>query len=270
MDIRSADFTTIARLGWENDIANGFTINYPQPTRSILRPTLADIIHGPHPHTQYRLFKFDIINDRICDLGRVTPAHLAALFVNYQFLPSLGRWANRKHRMVYQLGTIPPNTETQNNLNITDQYRRWFRRDIEALLGESNTATNVGAKVTAIPAFNLIDGVLVNVIFINGNTHNTPTLNINGTGAREIWRNDKRVGERYQIIKPGIILELRFDQENNRYEVTDNRPDISYLTWIIPEEVLNVFRNMRIINRNGRTWFQQIHTQFEYEIERLN
>ena len=54
--------------------------------------------------------------------------------------------------------------------------------------GICSTASNTAAKVVDTQgSFNLIDGSKILVLFNNSNTANSPTLNVNGTGAKNIY-----------------------------------------------------------------------------------
>ena len=48
------------------------------------------------------------------------------------------------------------------------------------------TASATAAKTVSIPGFTLTQGACIRVMFIDGNNAAYPTLNVNGTGAKEI------------------------------------------------------------------------------------
>ena len=54
------------------------------------------------------------------------------------------------------------------------------------LYGISSTAAATAAKTTTINNFELVEGVVVKILFQNENSAATPTLNISNTGAKTI------------------------------------------------------------------------------------
>ena len=52
--------------------------------------------------------------------------------------------------------------------------------------GTSSTAAGTAAKTTSITDFELVKGAMVSVYFSTANTATTPTLNVSGTGAKQI------------------------------------------------------------------------------------
>jgi hypothetical protein len=52
--------------------------------------------------------------------------------------------------------------------------------------GTSSTAASTAAKTTSITDFELVKGAMVSVYFSTANTAATPTLNVSGTGAKQI------------------------------------------------------------------------------------
>ena len=75
--------------------------------------------------------------------------------------------------------------------------------------GISSTAAGTAAKTVSISGFTLETGAIAYVSFANQNTKASPTLNINGTGAKQIWIHDARVN--YQGITTNIIYQLVYD-----------------------------------------------------------
>lgn len=57
---------------------------------------------------------------------------------------------------------------------------------------ECSTASGTAAKTVSITGFVLTKGVRVTINFLNGNSHGSPTINVNGTGAKSI-----RIGTSY-------------------------------------------------------------------------
>lgn len=103
--------------------------------------------------------------------------------------------------------------------------------------GVCETAANTAAKVVTIPDFTLENGVGVMVKFKNGNTANSPTLTVSGTGAKPIYINPSvgtsvsweawKVlpfvydGTNWQLVyDPGIaVTQIPTDESDNNYEV---------------------------------------------------
>ena len=67
-----------------------------------------------------------------------------------------------------------------------------------------STAAGTAAKEVSIPGFSLITGSMVTVLFVNGNTTASPTLNVGGTGAKAINAGGVAIG----IISAAQVLTL--------------------------------------------------------------
>ena len=76
--------------------------------------------------------------------------------------------------------------------------------------GECNTAAATAAKIVDMTGFTLIKGATIYVKFINANTASSPTLNVQGTGAKPIISNDTLT----QYWPAGTLLELTYNDEN--------------------------------------------------------
>lgn len=68
---------------------------------------------------------------------------------------------------------------------------------VRALYGTCTTAASTTAKVVTCQGFELRTGSVVNVRFTNKNTASSPTLNVNGTGAKPIYLNGSPIGSDY-------------------------------------------------------------------------
>lgn len=65
------------------------------------------------------------------------------------------------------------------------------------------TAGNVSAKTVSIPNFSFKKGAMISIYFVNANTMSSATLNINGTGAKTIYRGDHISSLRTEDIPAG-------------------------------------------------------------------
>lgn len=133
--------------------------------------------------------------------------------------------------------------------------------------GVCETAANTAAKVVTIPDFTLENGVGVMVKFKNGNTTNSPTLNVSGTGAKPIyidpsvgtsvsWEAWKVLpfvydGTNWQLVcDPGIaVTQIPTDDSNNDYEVLFSKtPDnLEHMEEVRKSQYLNYNPNQRTL-----------------------
>ena len=96
------------------------------------------------------------------------------------------------------------------------------------LYGTTNTAAGTQAKVVSISNFELVTGVTVAVKFTVTNTHATPQLNINSTGAKSIkYRGGNlpsaatlTANRVYQFVYDGTNWELIGDLDTNTQTIT--------------------------------------------------
>lgn len=72
------------------------------------------------------------------------------------------------------------------------------------LYGVCDTAAGTAAKTVNINGFSLYAGVTIAVMFQNGNTAISPTINVNGTGAKSIYTNG--VKYMYAGIRQCVLL----------------------------------------------------------------
>ena len=80
------------------------------------------------------------------------------------------------------------------------------------LYGTCATAADTAAKVVTCADFDtLMAGVTIRVKFANGNTAQNPTVNINNTGAKSVYRfgNTAPVGD--NTWEDGAVVELIYD-----------------------------------------------------------
>lgn len=80
--------------------------------------------------------------------------------------------------------------------------------------GECNTAANEQNKTVAMTGFKLTTGVTIHIKFINTNTTNTPTLNVNGTGAKSLIQYTGQAINAANSWHAGAILTLTYDGAN--------------------------------------------------------
>jgi hypothetical protein len=72
------------------------------------------------------------------------------------------------------------------------------------LYGTCSTESNTAAKIVVMPDFSsLVDGVTIKVAFTNSNTAENPTLNVNSTGAKSIYR--------YGTTRPGTTADSSWE-----------------------------------------------------------
>lgn len=76
-----------------------------------------------------------------------------------------------------------------------------------------DTSASTAAKTVSLPGFVLASGSTIKVRFTNKNTASNPTLNVNNTGARAIYRNDgSAVGNSEKFSwSDGTIVMLTYD-----------------------------------------------------------
>lgn len=118
-----------------------------------------------------------------------------------------------------------------------------FKDNVDILLnnkdsyGVCSTAANVAAKVVSHSTFVLTNGASISVKFENSNTAENPTLNVNNTGAKAIYR--------FGTTKPGTtegtswtagsIVTLTYDGTNwvmNDVQESNAYKTISYAQWL--------------------------------------
>jgi hypothetical protein len=75
--------------------------------------------------------------------------------------------------------------------------------------GTCSTAAGTSTKVGVLAGFVLAIGAQVRILFTNANTATTPTLNVNATGAAQIWYNGAIVT--VGMIPAGYLVEFMYD-----------------------------------------------------------
>ena len=88
--------------------------------------------------------------------------------------------------------------------------------------GTCSTVASTVAKTVTISGFSLVSGALVVVKFSNGNSASSPTLNINSTGAKRIYR-DGSSSDSLDLVSGEVVM-LAYD--GTYYRVIDI-PDAS-------------------------------------------
>lgn len=78
--------------------------------------------------------------------------------------------------------------------------------------GICSTKSNVSAKTVSYSGFKLVTGSSVKVKFINGNTAENPTLNVNSTGEKQITYLGAPISK--TVIKEHGVYEFLFDGTN--------------------------------------------------------
>lgn len=84
---------------------------------------------------------------------------------------------------------------------------------IVAAYGTSDTAANVGTKVVACANFSLVTGAKIAVNFTNENTASPLFLNVNSTGAKQVFASEGAVysGTRHNWTAANTIVEFVYD-----------------------------------------------------------
>jgi hypothetical protein len=85
------------------------------------------------------------------------------------------------------------------------------------LRGITTTGSNVALKVVTINGFVLEDGVVFGVNFAPSNNTNSPTLNVNSTGAKPMWNDNGRIGVGNQVLVGDIYQIFQYNEALDRY-----------------------------------------------------
>ena len=119
--------------------------------------------------------------------------------------------------------------------------------DGKTLFGTCSTATGTAAKVVTIEGFILYKGVDIGVTFANPNTAGAPTLNVNGTGAKQIMLN----GANNAFWVPGVTVRFVYD---GTYWQVCNTPLYGLTATIGNQSGGNVYVDSESVSvRNGST-----------------
>lgn len=92
----------------------------------------------------------------------------------------------------------------------------WVETSLNSYIGTCSTAAATAAKTLAISGFSLTTGAKILITFTNANTANTPTLNVESTGAKAIYTTDGvAVSATNQLRnKAGETIEFYYDGTN--------------------------------------------------------
>ena len=82
------------------------------------------------------------------------------------------------------------------------------------------TDIDTAAKTVDCSGFILAVGSRISVKFTNGNSAANPTLNVNSTGDKNIFYQDKKIADSTAIIRTGGVYDFVYDGIN--YEITGN------------------------------------------------
>lgn len=132
------------------------------------------------------------------------------------------------------------------------------------LYGTTNTAAGTQAKVVSISNFELVTGVTVAVKFTVTNTHATPQLNVNGTGAKSIkYRGGNlpsaatlTANRVYQFVYDGTNWELIGDLDTNTQTITGvkGNAESSYRTGQVNLTAANIGAIAKNTGVTAVTW----------------
>lgn len=110
---------------------------------------------------------------------------------NWGLYTLLTFWEYIKSKISSALGL----TATQYNGNATTATNAY--NAYRGMIHTCSTATETASKTVSITGFTLVKGACIRVLFTNGNSVASPTLNVNNTGAKEI-----------RVLTDGSILPL--------------------------------------------------------------
>lgn len=103
--------------------------------------------------------------------------------------------------------------------------------------GECTVNAETKAKTVEMTGFVLKQGVTIHIKFTNANTAASPTLNVNGTGAKPIiFNSDTAAGTNSETTGwyAGAVLSLTYDGANwvrDQGFNTNSSPTITLVTW---------------------------------------
>lgn len=155
--------------------------------------------------------------------------------VNLEITDTFTTWKNKINDIVATVNTIQtdgiPQLATERQIDGID-----FNGTQNVIRYAScSTAAGTRAKTVSIPNFNLITGSYIIIRFANTNTASNPTLNVSGTGAKNIRWNGSNVGSSYiranrlyALVYTGSVYEILGDitqaciQQNGGLAVNDN------------------------------------------------
>ena len=101
---------------------------------------------------------------------------------------------------------------------------------------ECTTAKSTAAKTATLSGFTLYNGATILVKFTNGNSASNPTLNVNSTGAKNIYFNSGKLSSTlYYSWNAGIVIEFVYDSTSDRWEMLTTTN--TNTTYTIPDAV---------------------------------
>ena len=79
--------------------------------------------------------------------------------------------------------------------------------------GTCSTSASTAAKVVTCPGFTLSAGAIIVIYFSTAQTNTAPTLNVNGTGAKGVWRNGAVTANGNALVWPqaNTIAQFMYD-----------------------------------------------------------
>jgi hypothetical protein len=120
----------------------------------------------------------------------------------------------------YDAGAFVTHDDLTNAVGGMQEDINTLKEDVNVIktpfFGICDTAANVTAKIVDINPFLLQEGTRVVAFFTNGNTADIPTLNVAGTGAKQIWFRENPVDT--TAIIPGATLML--NHHDGHWDVT--------------------------------------------------
>lgn len=101
---------------------------------------------------------------------------------------------------------------------------------------ECTTAKSTAAKAATLSGFTLYNGATILVKFTNGNSASNPTLNINSTGAKNIYFNSGKLSSTlYYSWNAGMVIEFVYDSTSDRWEMLTTTN--TNTTYTIPDAI---------------------------------
>lgn len=154
------------------------------------RPTSGNIV--PKDSTELGGMRKDIISGQVpASSGLSASGHLLTMFWDAD-----ERWDNQLY-ISNDVG-VPPTIKLRQKQNGAD-YGAWtdiitsnnissqtVANAYSGMVHTCSTGITTKEKTVSVPGFTLTQGACIRVVFTNGNSAVEPTLNVNGTGAKEI------------------------------------------------------------------------------------
>lgn len=83
--------------------------------------------------------------------------------------------------------------------------------------GTSKTMTPTAEKVVTCEGFTLVKGAIISVLFTYANSAATPTLNVNSTGAKDIYVGNQIVNSTTNVLKWLAFTQITFMYDGTRF-----------------------------------------------------